>query len=367
VTRTLVLSPDFPPAVGGIQLLTERLVSSATGLRCRVVTPTAAGAGQYDRGAGIDARRTPALPGPKPLSTLALNGIALAEAASFRPQVVLSAHIATSPAAAAIRRWLRVPVVQYFHGKEVGARPRLASFAARSADASVAVSRYTRDLVAGVGGPPERIRLIHPGVDLPARWGEEARLQRPTVLTISRIDDRHKGHDVMVRAMCLVAARVPGVQWVVIGDGALRPAIAELAAGAGLGADTVRFLGRVGDAERDAWLDRAHVFAMPSRVLAGGVVGEGFGIAYLEANAHGCPAVGGAVGGSADAVLDGTTGLLVDATDPAAVAEALVELLSDPGRRRALGAAGAARAREFAWPRVAARVEALIGELTGGG
>ena len=360
--RTLVLTPDFPPAAGGIQLLTHRVIANAPGLRCRVVTLDVAGAADFDAGR-LEVKRVGMLPGPRPLSTLALNGVALAEAARFRPQAVLSSHLATSPAAAAIRRALRVPVVQYFHGKEVGVRPRLAGFAARNADASIAVSRYTKGLVVAAGGPEQRIRLIHPGVDLPGQWDEGQRLDRPTVLTIARMEDRYKGHDTMVRAMALVAARVPGAQWVVIGDGSLRPVIDEQARATGLGPETVRFLGAVGDAERDAWLRRAHVFAMPSRMPAGGFAGEGFGIVYLEANAHGLPAVAGAVGGALDAVVDGDTGLLVDPADHVAVGSALIELLGDPEKRRRMGAAGAARAQDFAWPRIAAQVEALIREM----
>lgn len=364
--RTLVLTPDFPPARGGIQLLAHRLVSHATGLRCRVATLAVPGAAEFDRAGELEVRRLPRLPGPRPLSTLALNGAGLAQAIAFRPEAVLSTHLALSPGAAAIRAALGAPVVQYFHGKEVGARPRLAAFAARRADACVAVSRYTRELVLAAGGSATRTRLIHPGVDLPDGAPGGRRLDRPTVLTIARLEDRYKGHDVMARAMALVAARVPGAQWVVIGEGALRPAIEELARGAGLGGETVRFLGPLGDRQRDAWLERAHVFAMPSRLPAAGFAGEGFGIVYLEAGAHGCPALAGAVGGALDAVLDGATGVLVDPEDHVAVGEALVELLGDAPQRRRLGAAGARRAADFAWPRVAAEVEALIAELAAG-
>ena len=363
--RTLVLTPDFPPAPGGIQHLVHRTVSHAPGLDCRVVTLDNPGAAEFDREGSIDVKRVPLMPAvSRPISTLALNAAAVSQAVAFRPKVVLSAHTVMSPGASLIRRALGVPVVQYFHGKEIGVRPRLAGYAARNADACIAVSRYTAGLVAKAGGSPERIHLIHPGVDLPERPGGSDPLGRPTVLTIARMEDRYKGHDVMVRAMSLVSARVPGAQWVVIGDGPLRAAISELARSSGLGEDTIRFLGAVGDEERDEWLDRAHVFAMPSRMPAGGFVGEGFGIVYLEANAHGCPAVAGGVGGALDAVVDGETGLLVDAEDHIAVGNALVELLKDRPRCVEMGAAGARRAEEFAWPRIAERVSQLVAEVT---
>jgi phosphatidylinositol alpha-1,6-mannosyltransferase len=153
---------------------------------------------------------------------------------------------------------------------------------------------------------------------------------------------------------------VPDVRWVVIGEGSLRPALEELARGVGLGGESVRFLGAVSNEERERWLRRAAVLAMPSRVPAGGYAGEGFGISFLEAGAYGKPVLAGNVGGALDAVLDGVTGLLVDPTDPVAVAGGLVRLLTDRELAERLGGAGAKRSREFAWPRIAERVEALL-------
>lgn len=366
--RTLVLTPDFPPAPGGIQHLIHRTVTHATDLECRVVTLETPGAAEFDHEDSLDVKRILLLPAlPRPVSTLALNAAAVWEALRFRPQVVLSAHAVMSPGASVIRRAFGVPVVQYFHGKEIGVRPTLAGFAARNADASIAVSSYTKGLVEEAGGAPERIHLIHPGVDLPETSQRAPEAERPTVLTIARMEDRYKGHDVMVRAMSLVAARVPQAQWVVIGDGPLRAALSELVRSTGLNDDVIRFLGAVDDQERDLWLDRAHVFAMPSRMPAGGYVGEGFGIVYLEANVHGCPALAGNVGGAVDAVVDGDTGLLVDPEDHIAVGNALVDLLQNPDRRRAMGEAGARRAEDFAWPRTAERISRLVVDVGSAG
>jgi glycosyltransferase involved in cell wall biosynthesis len=62
-------------------------------------------------------------------------------------------------------------------------------------------------------------------------------------------------------------------------------------------------------------------------------------------------------------VADGETGLLVDPTNPGAVADALVGLLSNPDRAQALGMAGATRARQFTWERHARVVQTVIEEL----
>jgi phosphatidylinositol alpha-mannosyltransferase/D-inositol-3-phosphate glycosyltransferase len=66
-------------------------------------------------------------------------------------------------------------------------------------------------------------------------------------------------------------------------------------------------------------------------------------------------------------VIDGETGLLVDATDHAEAAAALIALLADPDRAAALGAAGQARARTFSWERMATAVETLVADLVGPG
>lgn len=361
--RLLVLTPDFPPAAGGIQLLVARIVRHATRMRSRVLTVDSPGARAFDAAHDLDVRRVRSRGGHR-AAMGALNAVAVAEAARFRPAAVLSAHVVTAPGAAAIGAALGVPVVQYLHAEELGVRPRLAAFALRRADAAVAVSRYTRDLALAVGADPARVRLIAPGVDAATAAAPGARSATPTVVTVARLGERYKGHDVMLRALPLIRARVPGAEWVVVGDGPLRASLEHSAREQGL-QEAVRFQGAVSDAQRDHWLDLAHVFAMPSRVPAGAFAGEGFGIVYLEAAAHGLPVVAGDVGGALDAVVHRETGLLVDPTNHVAVAEAIADLLADPDRARALGAAGATRAGEFAWPLVARRVEDLLLDLIG--
>jgi phosphatidyl-myo-inositol dimannoside synthase len=357
--RVLVLTPDFPPAKGGIQVVAHRLVRQAQRSRMRVVTLDAPQAGLFDRHEALDVRRAqfsgrrhhrPAI--------LGLNGLAFKEALRFRPDIVLSVHIVMSPAAWAIRRAIGAPTVQYLHADEIRGRPALTRFAVRQASAVIAVSTHTCKLALAAGTDPSRLHRIPIGVDLPVS-SPVARASQPTVLTVARLRDRYKGLDTLMRAMPLIRARIPDAQWIVVGDGPLRQELEGLAAAYELDG-RVRFAGEVSDAERDAWFDRAHVFAMPARLPSGGVGGEGFGIVYLEANAHGLPVVAGNVGGALDAVVHGETGLLVDPGDHTAVADAVSELLLDPGRAEALGRAGAARARRFAWPTIAERVEELL-------
>jgi phosphatidylinositol alpha-1,6-mannosyltransferase len=360
--RLLVITPDFPPARGGIQVLAHRLANGMEGFETRVVAADAPGAARFDAEGELTVRRVKAdrrLGGGR---NIPLNAVAYDEALRFRPQVTLSIHIVTSPAAALINRTLGAPTVQYFHAKEVGAKPRLATFAAQRAQAAIAVSAYTSRLIKATGATPAT-SLIPPGVDLPTVT-EPLPEDRPTLLTIARLEDRYKGHDVILRALPLVRAAVPDVQWIVIGDGPLRSGLERLAVANGVG-DSVQFLGAVSDDERNTWLRRAHVLAMPSRLPDGDFAGEGFGIVYLEAGIYGKPVLAGNVAGALDAVADGESGLLVNPADHLAVADAATKLLLDRDLSKRLGEAGAERARKYAWPVISRRVEALLLEQIG--
>jgi phosphatidylinositol alpha-1,6-mannosyltransferase len=349
--RVLVLTPDYPPTHGGIQLLLARLVGEMRRFEAHVVTLGGNGASP----GGV--RRLEPPGGSRRLGVVVLNVASVAEARAVRPDVVLSGHIVCAPAAAILRR-AGLPVVQYLYANEVAARPRLARFACEQADVVVAISAFTASLARRAGIRMQRLRVIPPGVDLPHDLGEVERGDRPTILTIARMDDRYKGHDVLVRALPLVRAAVPNVAWIVMGDGRVRPLIERLVEAYGVG-EVAELLGERPDGERDDWLRRAHVFAMPSRE-APTAGGEGFGIVYLEAGAYGLPVVAGRAGGAPEAVVDGETGVLVDPSDHVELADAIVALLADPARARSLGRAGRAHAESFAWPKIARRVEAAL-------
>jgi phosphatidylinositol alpha-1,6-mannosyltransferase len=339
----------------------HRLAAGMRSFETRVIALDCPGAARFDGESGLAIRRVRDARWLRGARSALLNARALRDALGFRPDITLSAHIVTSPAAAAIRDGLRARTVQYFYAEEIGAKPRLAAFAARHADEVIAISAYTASLITGTGEAPSNIRIIPPGVDIPSDPSSRP-VDRPTILTIARLEDRYKGHDVLVRALPLVRAKVPGAQWIVIGDGSLRPGLEQLARSYGV-AESIRFLGAVSDEQRDSWLRRAHLLAMPSRLPAGGLAGEGFGIVYLEAGAYGKPVIAGNVAGALDAVLDGETGLLIDPEDSLAVADGISKLLLDHELAQRLGEGGARRAQSLAWPLISERVEALLSEL----
>jgi phosphatidylinositol alpha-1,6-mannosyltransferase len=349
--RVLLVTPDYPPARGGIQYLLHGLVRHATRVRFRVVTLGDGLVAGLDEGGSV--RRVCAR-GPR-LGILArLSGAALAEARSWRPHVVLSGHIVTAPAA----RMSRLPVVQYVYATEMAARPRLASFAVRHAAATIVLGTHGRSLALAAGADEARIHDIPPGIDLPSLASTSLRDGAPSIVNVARLEDRYKGFEVLVRALPLIRSRVPDATLTLVGDGHLRSWLEALGRANGC-EDGLTCAGRVSDAQRDALLAAATVFAMPSR-LAGGSGGEGFGIVYLEAGAQRTPVVAGNVGGALDAVVHDQTGVLVAPEDHVGVADAITELLLDRDRATRLGDGGRAWAERFEWTTIVRKVEDVL-------
>ncbi len=338
-----------------MEQLSFQLVAGLRSISPRVIALDEPGAAGFDADQGLDIRRVSNVPRGGRRSLARLAGIATLEAARTRPDVILSMHIRASYCAALTAR---VPLVQYVHAMELVAEPRLARYALGRAGATVAVSSYAAGLAVRYGAVPDRVHVIPPGVTPPSpRCAERA--ATPTFVTVARLDDAYKGHDCLIDAMPKIRASIPDVRWMVVGDGTLRDQLEARAQAVGVEA-AVTFLGAVSDAERDRALDQAHVFVMPSRVAADGSGGEGFGIAYLEASARGLPVIGGRAGGAVDAVIEGSTGVLIDPDDVEALAGAVIDLLSDRDKAETLGRAGIEHAKRFSWPETVDQVEQLL-------
>jgi phosphatidylinositol alpha-1,6-mannosyltransferase len=145
-----------------------------------------------------------------------------------------------------------------------------------------------------------------------------------------------------------------------VGDGPYRAELGRLAQRVGV-SDSVVFTGPVPWEELPAYYDAGNVFAMPCRTRRKGLDVEGLGIVYLEASAAGLPVIGGDSGGAPDAILDDETGHVIPGRDVAAVADRLIELLSDPAAAAAMGSRGLAWVdREWRWDFVADRLRHIL-------
>ncbi len=168
------------------------------------------------------------------------------------------------------------------------------------------------------------------------------------ILTVGRLHPR-KGQLLTLQALQSLAPELRSrIEYWVVGGQSKGNYEAILHAAAAEKPDlSVRFFGNIPDEELSALYDRADIFAMTSVNLEHSV--EGFGLVYLEASAHGLPIVAHDVGGVAEAVQHGTTGLLVPPHRPAQLAAAFEQLIHDEPLRRKLGAAGRDWATRNCW------------------
>ncbi|GAA4614551.1 glycosyltransferase [Saccharopolyspora hordei] len=268
-----------------------------------------------------------------------------------------------------------VPVLQTFHalgrvkrrhqGAEDTSPPEridVEADLARSADAVIATCSDEVAELAEMGLPPERAAVVPCGIDL-ARFRPDPRgvpvRARPRVLCIGRLVER-KGVDIAIRALAdvpdaelLIAGGPPPAQWSSDPEVARLEAVA-LEAGV---ADRTRFLGQVEH-------DRAPQLYRSVDVVVSVPWYEPFGTVPVEAMACGVPPVVSAVGGHLDTVIDGCTGLRVPPHDPAAVAEAVRELLARPRWRQEMSEAGVEWARSrYDWNKLVQETEVVYRQV----
>jgi len=163
-----------------------------------------------------------------------------------------------------------------------------------------------------------------------------------------------KGHRFLVEAAGSLAADLPGLRLLFVGDGPLRGDLAGQAEALGI-RDRVIFAGERPDVPR--FLAAMDALLLPS-------MSEGLSVALIEGMASGLPAIGTDVGGNPELIADGESGILCKPADPASLAAALRRLVLDEGLRRAMGEAGRRIARErFSLAGMMGKIEALYAEI----
>ncbi|KGI68775.1 glycosyltransferase family 4 protein [Mycolicibacterium rufum] len=360
MSRVLLVTNDYPPRRGGIQSYLEALVehllgSADSGVEALTVyAPKWKGAEDYDAVAaasGYDIVRHPTtLMLPEPAVAMRMRRLIRErdiDTVWFGAAAPLALMAPLARAAGARR------IIASTHGHEVGwSMVPLARTALRrignDTDVITYISSYTRRRFASAFGPRAALEHVPPGVDVErftpnevARAELRARYrlgERPVVVCVSRLVPR-KGQDMLIRALPAIRERAPGTALVIVGGGPYRTSLQRLAHTFGV-SEHVVFTGGVPGEELPDHHAMADVFAMPCRTRGAGLDVEGLGIVYLEASATGVPVVAGRSGGAPETVLDGDTGIVVDGWDVGAIAAAVGDLLADPQRAAAMGAAG---------------------------
>lgn len=392
MTRVLFLTESFHPVLGGgeghVLDLSRRL--AASGMPATVVTRR--GERSWPARETLDGVRVVRVPpaGPARTGKYAMVPAALLalrrEAAAHDVVVVRNTRVLGVPGLVAARMARKAVVLQpevngemtgevYTWGtgldrplprRAIGAAVAARNRVLRDADAFVAMSRLIHDEIVAAGVSPERVRHIPHGVDMdrfrPATPEEKAELRRrlglpadALIVTFTGRLLRGKGLETLVAAFAL---QKPPAHLVIVGSGtgqalSVEDEIRERVARGDL-AGRVTMTGRVESVED--CLRASDVFAFPS-------VFEGLGLSLIEAQACGLACVASRTGGIVDVIEDGRNGLLVTPGQANDLAAALRSLLSENGRRLALGAAARENVRAFDVEASVDRYRALFHEL----
>ena len=368
--KHLLVTNDFPPKVGGIQSylweLWRRLPPETTTVlttprsgdqafdaaqpirverdRARVLLPTRALVRRIDSlAAEVDADLMlldPALPlghlGPR----------------LERPYgVVLHGAEITVPGRLPVSRQLLAGVLR-------DARIVIAAGGYPAAEAERAAGRALPTVIIPPGVDPDRFRPLADERRAAVRDRLGLAPGSFAVLGLSRLVPR-KGFDTLIDAAAVLAPANPQLQVLIAGSGRDRRRLERRAEQR---SSPVRFLGRVPDDELAELHGAVDLFAMLCRDRWAGLEQEGFGIVFLEAASAGVAALAGRSGGAAEAVLDGSTGLVLDdPRDVSAVAAAIDRLMNDPGRRAMLGQAARERVLHgFTYDQLAGQLQAAL-------
>ncbi len=360
--RTLLVTNDFPPRVGGIQVVQGELFGALDPDRLFVLASDDPDAAAYDAAQPFEIERVPRSWMNFPRR---LRGRVRAMIRRHRPEVVVFGSGWPLSLLRPVAEAEGIPFATMVYGADVpipAAIPGVSGLlrrALRGASGIVAmgpwVANEARKVVAGGHVPP--ILDVYPGVDTDEFTPGDKRAAReslgldplrPTVTSVSRLVPR-KGMHLLIAAAGLLVADYPDLQVAIGGTGREQQRLLKLIDSKGLG-DNVRLLGRVPQENLPDLYRAGDVATMLCHDRWFGLEQEGFGIVFVEAGACGVPVVAGHSGGATDAVDDMVTGTVVNAADVDEVAAALRVYLQDSALRERVGQAGREAAESvFQW------------------
>lgn len=209
---------------------------------------------------------------------------------------------------------------------------RLRDLHVRRATTIIVPSRYLESIVLGWGCDPAKVKVVYNAVSPQPPVPDVVR-ENDLAVTVCRLMP-WKGIEGLLR----VTASLPGQRLEIAGDGPFRADYERLAQALGLG-ERVVFHGNVDEATVSGLLRRAGAFVLNSSY-------EGLPHVVLEAMREGAPVIATRVGGTSEAVEDGTTGILIRSGDDEALSAALSLLAKDPARARQLATAATEKLRQ---------------------
>lgn len=354
--KILFVTNDFGPRAGGIESFIMGLVERLPKDSVTVFTSSQGDTSSYDtkwrQDYGVDVIRDRSkmlLPTPRVARTLKK----IAQEREFAT-ACFGAAAPLGLLASVLRKAGITRIISLTHGHEVWwAKVFPFSLAIRrignTVDVLTYLGEFTRRNISLALSPKAQAEMVRiaPGIDIshfspeagPSQLRNDLGLSNKSVIvSVGRLVPR-KGQDRLIEALPIIRKSIPNVHLLLVGEGSYRKTLEKLVVQKQV-KDLVTFVGRVSYAQLPAYFRCGDIFAMPSRSRMAGLEVEGLGIVYLEASGCGLPVIAGNSGGAPDAVVDGVTGIVVDGTNINDIAAAIVRVLSDPAKMKAMGTVG---------------------------
>jgi len=265
------------------------------------------------------------------------------------------------------------PFKSFIHGEDVetAAQSRELSWIIRrvfsNADTLICNSQNTANLILNKWHTPaEKVIVLNPGVDadrfIPAERDQSIRdklnwQDRPVILTVGRLQER-KGQDILIQALPQIKKHIPDILYAVVGGGEEKPKLENLVKKLSLEVN-VQFFDEISDEDMVRCYQQCDLFALPNRTVGNDI--EGFGMVLVEAQACAKPVIAGNSGGTAETMLIGETGFIVDCTHPKPLADKIIELLASPDKLVTMGKAARAHvSAALDWSTLARKAESIF-------
>lgn len=202
----------------------------------------------------------------------------------------------------------------------------------------IAISKTTRTELIKIGFKKENIHIIYAGVANKNNYTNNKKFSQPTILYLGRIK-KYKRVDMLVRIMPAVLKQIPNARLIIAGWGTEAGAVTDASMKSSI-RKRIKILGPVSEAEKKHFLSQSWIFVNPS-------IGEGWGIAVIEANLYRTPAVAFNVNGLSESIQHGKTGFL--AKNEKDFIDKICLILADKKLRQTISINAGEWAKNFNW------------------
>jgi phosphatidyl-myo-inositol dimannoside synthase len=332
----LIVTRNFPPDVGGIQVLMGGLSESLLNHG-----PVKVYADEYPDSNIYDDK--------SPLNIERVKGIKLFR--KYRKANLVNNFINSSSNIRALftDHWKSLELIKednlkktksfcLLHSKEINheknssLNKRLIN-STNKADFIIANSNFTKELAIKVGIDPLKIHVIFPGIKKPKNIEHLSSIKAeklfgesfPRIITVARLDKR-KGHDKILMLIKNLKPKYPKIKYISVGTGSEEKNLTKLLNELSLKEEVI-FLKNIDLDTKLSLISKAHLFLMPSRIEKKSV--EGFGISFIEAASYGVASIGGKDGGAPDAIKHNKTGLICDGNDLNSIYDSVINCFQD--------------------------------------